>query len=177
MKRDEYYKKSEVTGTDAGWEYDQPTWPVIFSPFDNETLQDGWTRFSRYCEIGAETVPCVYYRDNFNLTPGMTAEQNLDFIAEFNEDGPIHGWSPQSLDSGAYLWSNPEHESCRLYLTPYFEDYNRVIITVCPRGISPTVGEAEWIGERLTASKFREIATRMIEAEMNKGTLPKQETK
>lgn len=63
----EYYKKSDVVGFAAGWEYDRPTFPVILSPFEDETLQDGWTRFGRYCELGEETVPCLYYLSPFEI--------------------------------------------------------------------------------------------------------------
>lgn len=59
----DYYTAAKKPGFDADWEYDAPTWPVILSPFPEETFQDGWTRFYRYCEIGAETVPCLWYCD------------------------------------------------------------------------------------------------------------------
>jgi len=43
-------------------EYDVPTWPVILSSCHNETLQDGWNRFSMYCQLKM-TIPVIWYPD------------------------------------------------------------------------------------------------------------------
>lgn len=43
-------------------EYEIPTWPVILSGFPDETLQDGWHRFSMYRSLNM-TVPVVWYAD------------------------------------------------------------------------------------------------------------------
>ena len=43
------------------WEYEIPTWPVILSSAHNDILQDGWTRFGRYYELGVEFTPCIFY--------------------------------------------------------------------------------------------------------------------
>ena len=36
-------------------------WPVILSSFDDETLEDGWTRFHQYAEKGLEACPALWY--------------------------------------------------------------------------------------------------------------------
>lgn len=41
-------------------EYDIPTWPVILSEFEDETLQDGWHRFALYCKLELD-IPVVFY--------------------------------------------------------------------------------------------------------------------
>lgn len=46
----------------GNWEYTVPTWPVILSNFHDETLQDGWNRFSVYCKLQMN-VPVVWYPD------------------------------------------------------------------------------------------------------------------
>lgn len=60
---DDRYEKETTPGFDDDWEYDLPTWPVILSEFPEETLQDGWTRFHRYCQLGAEKILCLFYAD------------------------------------------------------------------------------------------------------------------
>lgn len=58
---DDRYEKETTPGFDDDWEYDLPTWPVILSDFPAETLQDGWTRFHRYCQLGVEKILCLFY--------------------------------------------------------------------------------------------------------------------
>ena len=36
-------------------------WPVILSSFDDETLEDGWTRFHQYAEKGLKACPALWY--------------------------------------------------------------------------------------------------------------------
>lgn len=36
-------------------------WPVVLSSFDDETLEDGWTRFHQYAERGLKTCPAVWF--------------------------------------------------------------------------------------------------------------------
>lgn len=55
------YRPAKMRGFDHYWEYDLPTWPVILSGFEHETIQDGWTRFSRYCQLGRDWIPCVWF--------------------------------------------------------------------------------------------------------------------
>jgi len=58
-----YYQKSVSARINEGWEYEKPTWPVILSPRPEETLQDGWKRFQRYCRLGVKRITCLYYPD------------------------------------------------------------------------------------------------------------------
>jgi hypothetical protein len=60
---DDNYEEEPTLGFDDDWEYDHPTWPVILSDDPVETLQDGWTRFRRYCQLGTKHIPCLYYVD------------------------------------------------------------------------------------------------------------------
>lgn len=58
-------RRIKYTVATMGWcasssEYDHPTWPVILSDFDDETLQDGWTRFKHYCQRNW-SVPVTWY--------------------------------------------------------------------------------------------------------------------
>jgi hypothetical protein len=56
-----YMEKSRgVAGPKHRAPADDP-WPVILSSFDDETLQDGWTRFHQYAENGRETCPAVWF--------------------------------------------------------------------------------------------------------------------
>ena len=41
-------------------EYEVPTWPVILSNYEDETLQDGWHRFTAYCKLQID-VPVLFY--------------------------------------------------------------------------------------------------------------------
>lgn len=59
----EQYRVSEDVNLRDDWEYVEPTWPVILASDCGETLQDGWTRFGRYCQLGVETIPCLYYAE------------------------------------------------------------------------------------------------------------------
>jgi len=36
-------------------------WPVILSPFEDETLQDGWHRLHDYYRKGARKIPVVWF--------------------------------------------------------------------------------------------------------------------
>lgn len=41
-------------------------WPVILSNFDDETLQDGWKRFSLYTHSGYTETPVVFYPEEWH---------------------------------------------------------------------------------------------------------------
>jgi len=46
--------------TKINGEYEVPTWPVILSESHDETLQDGWNRFSMYVQCKLP-VPAIWY--------------------------------------------------------------------------------------------------------------------
>jgi hypothetical protein len=56
-----YYEENDLREQSL-LEYDVPTWPVILSPFPDETLQDGWHRFFRYHHLKM-VVPVLWYVD------------------------------------------------------------------------------------------------------------------
>ena len=44
-------------------------WPSIISGFDDEVLEDGWTRFHCYVARGDKTIPCIFYVWKVNHFP------------------------------------------------------------------------------------------------------------
>lgn len=44
-------------------------WPVILSPFPNETLEDGWTRFHQYADRGLKACPAIWFPRDKEATP------------------------------------------------------------------------------------------------------------
>lgn len=41
-------------------------YPVILSSFDDETLEDGWKRFSLYTRSGYESTPVIFYPEDWH---------------------------------------------------------------------------------------------------------------
>jgi hypothetical protein len=41
-------------------------WPVIMSPFEDETFQDGWHRFHIYVANGHPDIPVIFYPENWH---------------------------------------------------------------------------------------------------------------
>ena len=39
-------------------------WPCILSSFNDEALEDGWSRFHVYSSRGDSNIPCVFYPNN-----------------------------------------------------------------------------------------------------------------
>jgi hypothetical protein len=63
MEGDDDYTSNDNAGPKiSSDEYEVPTWPVILSESPDETLQDGWNRFSVYRSLNM-TVPVVWYID------------------------------------------------------------------------------------------------------------------
>lgn len=111
---------------------------------------------------------------DITITTKSSSDRHQEFIAHVE---PIHGWSVQSLDCGAYVWHHPDHEKVKLFLTPFFEGYSRVLLTICTWGESPYTGDpTNTSKESMTMEQFRAIATRMIERAMNLGKLPDTRT-
>ena len=112
-----------------------------------------------------------------NITTESSREQHQEFLKALANAEPIHGWSVQCLDCDAYLWHHSDHEDVKLYLSPFFEGYARVLLTVCPRGGNSHTGDPTNVfRQSLTLDEFRVIATRMIETAMNLGKLPDTRT-
>lgn len=108
-----------------------------------------------------------------NISVGSNREEHQSFLTKLSESEPIHGWSVQCLDCDAYLWHHPNHDKVKLFLTPFFEGYSRVLLTICTWGQKPHVADPINLTiNSLTLDEFRGIAVRMIERAMNSGHLP-----
>ena len=54
-----WYQSRRGTSTRGGGK--NPTWPVIFSDYEDELLQDGWHRFHQYIANGVKEIACLWY--------------------------------------------------------------------------------------------------------------------
>lgn len=67
----ETYKPGRETGSALNGYYrtsypEENRWPVILSNFDDETLQDGWKRFSLYTQSGYSHTPVIFYPNEWH---------------------------------------------------------------------------------------------------------------
>lgn len=78
------YKKGREIGPALKGYYrssytEEDRWPVIISNFDDETLQDGWKRFSLYTQSGYAETPVIFYPNewHYELLQKRTSSFNL----------------------------------------------------------------------------------------------------
>jgi hypothetical protein len=65
-------------GTGTKHEAPSDLWPVILSSFDDETLQDGWTRFHQYAERHLLTCPALFYPHRNRNSQQAKAEAKIE---------------------------------------------------------------------------------------------------
>lgn len=90
-------------------------------------------------------------------------KDHWDFIKSIQQLDDIFGWKVVSMSCGAYVWLNEKNKNVTIYITPYFEKYKRICITICPYGEMPvTMDPIPLHNDELTTQDFHDIVKRKI---------------
>lgn len=109
------------------------------------------------------------------ITTKSSAADHETFFQLLQEREPVLGWHLSYLSHGAYMWECEQHEHWKVYCTPFFEGYSRVLITYAPpNNQPPSSGVPKTVPKgNLTIEEFLADVQRMFLIGMSRGRIPK----